>query len=194
VSKGRETKESILDDAMQIASRVGFDGLTIGTLATKTGMSKSGLFAHFNSKEQLQLQTLEHARQRFVDVVIRPTLGVTRGEKRVRALFERWLDWQADGLEGGCVFGTASVEYDDQPGAMHDAVVRQQRDWIEFIATVAGTAVSEGEFRADLDTHQFAFALQSLMFGYRHAARLLHDPAALDHTRTAFEQLLASSR
>jgi AcrR family transcriptional regulator len=194
VSKGQETKASILDGAMQIASRVGFDGLTIGTLATQTGMSKSGLFAHFNSKEQLQLQTLDHARDRFMDLVVRPTLKVIRGEKRVRALFERWLDWETDALAGGCVFATASVEYDDQPGPMHDALVRQQRDWTDFIATVAGTAVSEGEFRADVDTQQFAFSVQSVMFGYRHAARLLHDPEALVHARAAFEQLLETSR
>ena len=194
MSKGQETKASILDGAMQIASKVGFDGLTIGQLAAQTGMSKSGLFAHFNSKEQLQLQTLDHARDRFMDLVVRPTLAVTRGEKRVRALFERWLDWETDTLAGGCIFATASIEYDDQPGAMHDALVRQQRDWTEFIATVAGTGVSEGEFRADLDTRQFAFSLQAVMLGYRHAARLLHDPEALDHSRAAFEQLLATSR
>ena len=194
MSKGQETKTTILDGAMQIASKVGFDGLTIGHLAAQTGMSKSGLFAHFNSKEQLQLQTLDHARSRFMDLVVRPTLAVTRGEKRVRALFERWLDWETDALAGGCVFAAASIEYDDQPGPMQDALVRQQRDWTEFIATVAGTAVSEGEFRSDLDTGQFAFSLQSVMLGYRHAARLLHDPQALERTRAGFEQLLDASR
>ena len=125
---------------------------------------------------------------------MRPTLKAPRGERRVRELFDRWLDWETDALAGGCVFATASIEYDDQPGEMHDALVRQQRDWAEFIATVAGTAVSEGEFRADLDAKQFAFSLQSLMFGYRHAGRLLNDPEALDRTRAAFEQLLDSSR
>ena len=103
-------------------------------------MSKSGLFAHFRSKEQLQLQTLDHAVSRFTDVVVRPTLKAPRGESRVRELFERWLDWETDSLAGGCVFATAAIEYDDQPGEMHDALVRQQRDWTEFIATVAGTA------------------------------------------------------
>ena len=194
MSKGQETKESILDGAMQIASTVGFDGLTIGQLATQTGMSKSGLFAHFRSKEQLQLQTLDHARDRFMDLVVRPTLKVPRGERRVRELFQRWLDWETDALAGGCLFASASIEYDDQPGAMHDALVRQQRDWTEFIATVAGTAVSEGQFRVDLDTRQLAFSLLAIMLGYRHAARLLHDPEALEHTRAAFEQLLDSSR
>ena len=112
----------------------------------------------------------------------------------MRELFERWLDWETDALAGGCIFVAASIEYDDQPGPMHDSLVRQQRDWTEFIATVAGTAVSEGEFRADLDTRQFAFTLQAVMLGYHHAGRLLRDPEALEHTRAAFEQLLDSSR
>jgi AcrR family transcriptional regulator len=194
MGKGEATKSSILDEALHVASRVGFEGLSIGQLAERTEMSKSGLFAHFRSKEQLQLQTLDHAVARFTDVVIRPTLRAQRGERRIRELFERWLAWEAETLAGGCVFATASTEYDDQPGPMHDALVRQQRDWMEFLATVTGTAVSEGELRADLDPGQFAFTMQSLMFGYRHAGRLLGDPDALDRTRAAFEQLLASSR
>jgi AcrR family transcriptional regulator len=194
VSKGEATKVSILDEALHVASQVGFEGLSIGQLAERTEMSKSGLFAHFRSKEQLQLQTLDHAVARFTDIVVRPTLRAPRGERRVRELFERWLDWESEALAGGCVFATAAIEYDDQPGVMHDSLVRQQRDWTELIATVAGTAVSEGEFRTDLDTRQFAFSLQSLMFGYRHAGRLLRDPDALARTRAAFEQLLASSR
>jgi AcrR family transcriptional regulator len=194
VSKGEATKTSILDEALHVASRVGFEGLSIGQLADRTEMSKSGLFAHFRSKEQLQLQTLEHAASRFTDVVVRPTLKAPRGERRIRELFERWLDWETETLAGGCVFASASIEYDDQPGPMHDALVRQQRDWTDFLSTVAATAVSEGEFRSDLDTRQFAFTWQALMFGYRHAGRLLHDPDALGRTRTAFEQLLDSSR
>jgi AcrR family transcriptional regulator len=194
VSKGQATKESILDEALHVASQAGFEGLSIGQLAERTDMSKSGLFAHFRSKEQLQLQTLDHAVAIFTDVVVRPTLKAPRGERRIRELFARWVDWESGTLAGGCVFATASIEYDDQPGAMHDSLVRQQRDWTELITTVAGTAVSEGEFRADLDTKQFAFTLQALMFGYRHAGRLLRDPDALDRTRAAFEQLLDSSR
>jgi AcrR family transcriptional regulator len=194
VSKGEATKTSILDEALHVASQVGFEGLSIGQLADRTEMSKSGLFAHFRSKEQLQLQTLDHAVARFTDIVVRPTLKAPRGEKRVRELFERWLDWETDALAGGCVFVAASNEYDDQPGAMHDSLLRQQRDWTEFIATVTGTAVSEGDFRSDVDPRQFAFTLQGLMLGYHHAGRLLRDPQALERTRAAFEQLLDSSR
>ena len=193
MSKGEETRAAILDDALAIASEVGFTGLTIGQLAEHTGMSKSGLFAHFKSKESLQLETLAWARERFTDVVIRPTLAAPRGEQRVRTLFDRWLDWETESLQGGCVFITATIEFDDQPGPMRDALVRNQQDWLDFVATVAGTAVTDGDFRADLDTEQLAFTLQGLMLGYHHAARLMHDPKALDRTRQALDQLLEAS-
>jgi AcrR family transcriptional regulator len=193
VSKGQQTKTAILDEAVGIASRVGFNALTIGQLAESTGMSKSGLFAHFKSKEALQLETLERGRERFTDLVIRPTLAAPRGIKRVRALLDNWLVWETEALQGGCIFVTGSIEYDDQPGPMRDALVRNQRDWSEFIETVARTAISEGDFRADLDVEQFAFTLQGLMYAYHHTARLLRDPRALEHTKAALEQLLVSS-
>jgi len=193
VSKGQQTKAAILDEAVGIASRVGFNALTIGQLAESTGMSKSGLFAHFRSKESLQLETLERGRERFTDLVIRPTLAAPRGIARVRALLDHWLVWETEALQGGCIFVTGSVEFDDQPGPMRDALVRNQKDWGEFIATVAGTAVSEGDVRADLDTEQFSFTLQGLMYAYHHTARLLRDPKALDHTRAALEQLIEAS-
>ena len=194
MSKGEQTRASILDVSLQLASRTGFEALTIGRLAERTEMSKSGLFAHFRSKEQLQVQTLERARERLMDVVVRPTLGAPRGEPRLRRLFDAWLAWEQDGATGGCIFVAASVEYDDQPGPVRDELVRHQRDWSEFITTVVGTGVSEGHFRDDLDARQLAFALQGLMLGYHHAHRLLGDPDALERTRTSFEQLLQSAR
>jgi AcrR family transcriptional regulator len=192
VSKGQETKTAILDEAVGIASRVGFNALTIGQLAESTGMSKSGLFAHFKSKEALQLETLERGRERFTDTVIRPTLAAPRGIARVRALFDNWLVWETEALQGGCIFVTGSFEYDDQPGPMRDAIVRNQRDWVEFIETVARAAVTEGDFRADLDVEQFAFSFQGLIYAFHHAARLLRDPKALEHTRRGLDQLLES--
>lgn len=193
MSKGQETRTAILDEALQVASRVGFNALTIGQLAEQTQMSKSGLFAHFKSKEALQLGTLGHARGRFVDNVIRPALATPRGEARVRELFERWLVW-TDLLDGGCVYVSASAEFDDQPGVMRDALVADQRDWMETLASVASTAVTTGDFRDDLDVDLFAFQVKSLMHGYHHAARLLGDERAADRTRAAFDSLLAASR
>ncbi|MFC7359713.1 TetR/AcrR family transcriptional regulator [Nocardioides astragali] len=193
MSKGVQTKTAILDEAIALASKVGFNALTIGQLAESTGMSKSGLFAHFKSKEALQLETLERGRERFTDLVIRPTLAAPRGIERVRALADAWLIWETEALQGGCIFVTGSIEYDDQPGPMRDALVRNQRDWAEFIETVTRTAVSEGDFRADLDVEQFAFSLQGLMYAFHHTARLLRDPKALEHIRRGLDQLIESA-
>lgn len=194
MGKGELTKAAILDEAVQIASRVGFGGLSIGQLADRVEMSKSGLFAHFRSKEQLQLQAMERARQRFVDVVIRPALAAPRGIARVRAVFDGWLDWTHQALQGGCIFVAAAAELDDQPGALRDALVRNERDWLEFIATVAGTAVAEGDLRDDLDLEQFAFEVHGVMLAHHHASRLLQDERAETRTRQAFESLLAGAR
>ena len=193
MSKGVETRTVILDESLQLASRIGFEALTIGHLAEQTGMSKSGLFAHFKSKEQLQLQTLDHSRTLFVDTVLRPTLTAARGLTRVRALFDNWLAWEHV-LQGGCIFVTGSAEYDDQPGPMRDALVRNQRDWLESIATVVRTAVTEGDFSEDTDPEQFAFEFNALTLAYHHASRLLDDERAGDRARVAFEALVDRHR
>lgn len=193
VGKGDATRTAILDDALRVASRLGFAGLTIGRLADDTEMSKSGLFAHFKSKQELQLQTLDHARRRFIDVAIRPALAAPRGERRVRALFDGWRTWD-DTPPGGCVFIAASVEFDDQPGPVREALVQSQRDWFELIASIVGTAVEDGEFDPDLDAHQFAFELQGIMLANHHARRLLHDARADERTQAAFESLVARAR
>ena len=192
--KGELTRTTILDEAVQIASRSGFGGLSIGQLADQVEMSKSGLFAHFRSKEQLQLQTMEHAKEKFVDVVLRPALAAPRGERRVRTLFDGWLGWAQNALEGGCIFVAAAAELDDQPGPLRDELVRNERDWLEAIATVAGTAVAEGEWREDLDLDQFAFELHGVMLSHSHANRLLRDSRAGERTRAAFDSLVAQAR
>jgi AcrR family transcriptional regulator len=194
VRKGELTRTAILDEALQVASRSGFTGLSVGGLADQTGMSKSGLFAHFGSMDQLQLQLLQRARERFVDSVVRPALSAPRGEQRVRAVFDSWLRWSNDVLDGGCIFVAAAVELDDRPGELRDALVLAERDWLELLATVAGTAVTEGDFAADLDVDQFAFEVHSLMLGHHHASRLMKDPRALAMTRRSFESIISAAR
>ena len=188
------TKVAILDEAVHIASKIGFEGLTIGQLADQAEMSKSGLFAHFKSKEQLQLQTLERARMKFVDIVVRQALATPRGVARVQALFDGWLNWTNDTLDGGCIFIAASAELDDQPGPLRDALVRNELDWLELIATVAGTAVAEGDFREDLDTEQFAYEVHGVMLADHHGSRLLRDAKTRERTRRAFDSLVAAVR
>ena len=194
MSKGVETRAAILDEATDLASRVGLGGLTIGTLATQTGLSKSGLFGHFASKEALQVEVLLRARDQFVDIVLRPTLAVPRGEARVRTLFEQWLVWQRDGLSGGCLFIDAASEFDDQDGPVRDELLRAERDKAESVMTVVRAAVSEGDFATDLDPEQFEFELESIMLGHHHHSRLMRSPDAEVHARAAFDRLVESAR
>jgi AcrR family transcriptional regulator len=193
--KGEQTRETILVHALRLATRVGFEGLTIGQLADDLKLSKSGLFAHFKSKENLQLQVLEMASRRFVDSVIRPALTTPRGERRVRALFGKWLEWEASpSLPGGCPFVAAATELDDRPGVARDFVVRSQRDWLETLANTARTAVQEGDFDAALDCEQFAHELNGIALAYTQASRLLRDPRARARADAAFEALLDRAR
>ena len=123
-------------------------------------MSKSGLFAHFRSKEQLQLETLAHARQLFIDVVIRPSLAVPNGERRLRALLDLWLAWADESLGGGCLFVAAAVELDDRPGPLRDALVASELEWRGLLRSVAQSAVDHGEFATTLDPDQFTYELR----------------------------------
>jgi AcrR family transcriptional regulator len=194
MSKGDDTREAILDEAIGLASRVGLHGLTIGSLAAQSRLSKSGLFAHFRSKESLQVQVLDHAAAMFVDAVVRPALAAPRGERRVRELFERWLAWCGADLPAGCIFIVATSEFDDEPGPVRDRVVRVQRDWMDTIATVFRTGITEGQFRADADPDQFAHELYGIVLAYHHARRLLRDPQAERRARSALERLLDAVR
>jgi AcrR family transcriptional regulator len=195
MSKGVDTRRAILEHALEVATKEGLEGLTIGRLAQDLRLSKSGLFAHFRGKEALLLQVLETARARFIEHVVKPGLAAPRGEPRVRALFESWLAWErSTALPGGCPFVTAAVELDDRPGPARDYVVQSQKDWLDVIATAARTGVQEGHFGRDFDAEQFAYEFHGIMLSYHHVARLLHDPNAETRVRRAFESLLARVR
>ncbi|HEV8174515.1 MAG TPA: TetR/AcrR family transcriptional regulator [Actinoplanes sp.] len=192
MGKGEETKAAVLDRAVDVARRVGLNGLTIGSLAEEAELSKSGLFGHFRSKEALQLQVLEHARVRFEEVVAWPALRAPRGEPRLRVLFDRWLGW--DAVPGGCPFVAAATEFDDRPGAVRDRLVRDQRDLFDMIATVFRTGVAEGHFRDDADPDQFAQDFYGVVLARHHTLRLLGDERADSRARRAFEALIAAAR
>lgn len=195
MGKGEETRQAILEHATDLATTVGLDGLSIGQLATDLKLSKSGLFAHFQSKEALQLAVVETAADRFTDQVIRPALKAPRGEPRVRALMDRWLAWGAASTSpGGCFFVAASVEVDDRPGPLRDAVARTQRDWVEFVAGAVRSGVAEGHFRDDTDPEQLAFELYGAALSFHHRARLLGEADADQRARRAVERLLAAAR
>ncbi len=191
MSKGEETQERILERALRLASRDGLEGLTIGGLATELGMSKSGLFAHFRSKEELQLQVLRTAAQRFETVVIQPTLRTARGLSRLRALLEHWLDWASDpDSPGGCIFIAAATELDDRLGAPREYLVHSQEALRSLIVRVARQAVELGELPGELEPEQVAFELWGIVLSYHHARRLLGDEKARGRAVAAFERLV----
>jgi len=192
VSKGDATRQAILARAFELATVIGVSGLTIGRLAEATGLSKSGLFAHFGSKEALEVAVVEEASRQFVQDVMVPALRKPRGEPRLRALFENWLRW--GDRPGGCFFVGASTELDDRPGPPRDALCRGIKDWVDELAKAVRIAISEGHFKSDVNPEQLAFDIYAIMLGMHTFHRFLRDPAALARTRTAFDRLLAGSR
>jgi AcrR family transcriptional regulator len=195
VSKGEETRRQILDGALAFASEVGLERVSIGVLAERTGLSKSGLFAHFQSKEALELAIIEHAADRFVEDVVSPALRAPRGEPRVRALLERWLGWsRARAMPGGCVFVTSISNAGKLPVAVRQRLVETQRDWLDTLATAVNIAIAEGHFRAELDPTQLAHELLSVAYGHHLVTRLLGPQAGDSRWHEATEHLLSRAR
>lgn len=194
VTKGAETRQAILRKGVETAYRVGLGGLTIGHLAAATGMSKSGLFAHFRSKELLQMEVLREARTEFIDTVIRPALLAPRGEPRVRELFDRWVECGRTRRPGGCLFVKAAAELDEQDGPVRDQLVRDHLDLYDSCARMFSTGIAEGQFRDDADPLQFAADLDGIMLAFYHAHRLLEDERAEARARHAFERLITDAR
>lgn len=190
--KGDRTRQSILDRAVDLASLEGLEGLTIGRLADDLGMSKSGLFAHFGSKEELQLATLEAAGERFLDEVLRPALKQPRGYPRLVAICDAWIDYIGrDVFPGGCFFAAASFEFDGRPGLVRDAIAANMHDWIGALEKAITIAKEEGHLREDVDPAQLAFELNSLFFGANFDCQLRGERKALERARRAIQDRLA---
>jgi AcrR family transcriptional regulator len=182
-TKGQQTRTAILDRAVDLASAEGLEGLTIGRLAAELQMSKSGLFAHFGSKQELQLATIEAAAERFRTAVIEPALEAPDGAPRLRAMGERYLE-HLDLYSGGCFWGATSAEYDDRPGPVRDAIAGALDAWLaelERQARIAGVEQPE----------RFAFELYAVIMGANARYRLSGDPKVFDYARGALARLEA---
>ncbi|SDL48949.1 transcriptional regulator, TetR family [Glycomyces sambucus] len=188
--KGELTRQAILDEAVRMARFSGLSGLTIGSLATAANMSKSGLYAHFKSKEALQLACMERNAEQFAEEVFRPALAKPRGIARLQAIVENWMEWYSH--PGGCLFLAASAEFDDMTGPLHDHMVGSQRLLIESLARVAATAVAEGEFTEDTDVFQVAQEVFGILVSYNWMSRILSYPDAADRAWAAFNRLTDS--
>ena len=193
--KGETTRGAVLAHALALASEVGLEGVTIGTLAERAAMSKSGLFAHFHSKEALQIAILDEAIGRFVDQVVVPSLKEPRGEPRVQALLRRWLKWaRADFMPGGCVFVASIAELDDKPGPVRDRLASCQRDWLDTLTTAIRIAVDERHFKKQTDPRQMAHEILTLAYGTHLISRLLRDPSAEKRLGRAVERIFENAR
>jgi AcrR family transcriptional regulator len=191
MSKGHQTRAAILDQALAIASQAGLSSLTIGTLAERSGLSKSGLFAHFGSKEGLQLAVMQGVRQLFSDLVFQPAMQHPPGLPRLRAIVENWLRWTGTAkLPGGCIMTAAAYEFDDCPGPVRELISQSLRELRKTLARSVRLAIDAGQLRADTDAEQLAFEICGIYAGAQLDARLFGDPQAWQRALLAFENLL----
>jgi AcrR family transcriptional regulator len=195
MNKGKQTREAILDEAIFISSKIGIKTLSIGILSTAVGMSKSGLFAHFKSKEQLQLDLLKVVASKFKENVITPSMQAPRGVERISVLGQNIIKWDnSEFMPGGCLLHTSSIEFDDRPGPVRDFLVFNQSYWIDFIARSASIAMEEGHFAGDLDIQLFAFEFHAILQSHHFSFHLLNDPQAKNRAITMIDNLIAHSR
>jgi len=194
-TKGEETRAQILAAAVEQASSAGFESLTIGSLAERTGLSKSGLFAHFGSRLELQIAALDEASRRFTEQVFLPAMKAPRGLKRLQALFDNWFMWpRRANLPGGCPIDAATREYDHRPGPMREAVLDRQRLLERELGKTIRMAMETGELAADTDPPEVAFALMGIILAYYRAQATVGDEEAERRARAAFQRLISQYR
>lgn len=192
--KGQQTRAAILDAAVALASQIGLEGLSIGALAEVTQMSKSGVFAHFGSREELQISVIREYHARFEEEVFFPALREARGLPRLRALLERWLKRVSVELDSGCIYISGAVEFDDRPGPVRDALAAMVRSWHTALERAIRLSIAEGHLRADTDAAQMLFELHGLVLALHHDARFLKSPDAMQRARRAVEGVIAQHR
>ena len=192
--KGDLTRAAIVEAALQAASRDGLEGLTIGTLAEQMRMSKSGVFAHFGSREELQLAVLKEYVHRFVDDVLRPAVSKPRGLPRLEAILERWVAFLAREMMRGCIMIAGAVEYDDVPGPQRDEMVAIITGWKHELVIAIRQAVAEGHLQARVDAHQLVFEIYGLMLAMHQDARLLRSADSAKRARAGLRRLIGDVR
>lgn len=191
--QGEQTRQAILQIAVDIASVEGLQGLSIGRLATELGMSKSGLFAHFGSKEELQLETVETAKVIFRHAVVQPTLGAKPGITRLIALCRAWFSYgEGRVFRGGCFFAAATLEFDGRPGAVCDRLIATIQDWLKFLADLIRQAQELGELDITVEPEQLAFELHALFWGANSMLHLDSNSQAIVRAKTAIHHRLTS--
>ena len=191
LQKGQQTKQAIVDAALTLAAQIGLEGLSIGALADVMHMSKSGVFAHFGSREELQISVIREYYARFADEVFFPALNEPRGLPRVRAMFANWMQRVAVEIQSGCIFISGAVEFDDRSGPVRDALASSIKTWLAAMFRAVVQAKQEGHLRTDADEAQMAFEIHGLILALHFEARFLKTPSSTHRAHTGFEHILA---
>ncbi|RYZ11627.1 MAG: TetR/AcrR family transcriptional regulator [Comamonadaceae bacterium] len=189
--KGQQTKSAIIDAALGLAAQIGLEGLSIGALAEVTQMSKSGVFAHFGSREELQISVVGEYHRRFEQEVFYPALTAARGLPRLRALFGNWMKRTSAELDSGCIYISGAVEFDDRPGPVRDALADSVNSWLAAMNRAVVQAKDEGHLRADADERQIAFEIHGLILALHYEARFLRVPGSLGRADAGFDRIVA---
>lgn len=190
MQKGQQTKATIVDAALGLATQIGLEGLSIGALAEVARMSKSGVFAHFGSREELQLSVVREYHERFETEVFYPALKAARGLPRLRALFANWMKRTSAEIDSGCLYISGAAEFDDRPGPVRDALASSVKTWLKAVHRAVTQARDEGHLSADMDANQMVFEIHGLILALQYEARFLKSSHSLDRTSRGFENIL----
>lgn len=191
MQKGQQTKAAIVDAALGLATQIGLEGLSIGALAEVMRMSKSGVFAHFGSREELQISVIREYHVRFEEEVFYPALQQVRGLPRLRALFNNWMNRTSVEIDSGCLYISGAVEFDDRPGPVRDALAGSVKTWLSAMYRAVVQAKEAGHLRGDADEYQMAFEIHGLILALHYEARFLKTPGSIDRANTGFAHIVA---
>jgi len=192
--KGQQTKAVIIDAALGLASQIGLEGLSIGALAEVTGMSKSGVFAHFGSREELQISVIREYHDRFEAEVFYPAMQQARGVPRLQAMFDNWMVQTSNEIDSGCIYISGAVEFDDRAGPVRDALASSVTSWQAAVRRAVEQAQEEGHLMHEVDPLQVAFEIHGLILALHYEARFLKVPGAADRARQGFARILERYR
>ena len=189
--KGQQTKAAIVDAAMGLATHLGLEGLSIGVVAEVTQMSKSGVFAHFGSREELQISVIREYFKQFEQGVFYPALEAPRGLPRLRVLFDKWMLLVAGEVQAGCIFISGAAEFDDRPGPVRDALASSVKTWLAAVHRAVQQAKEMGHLPTDSDESQIAFEMHGLILALHYEARFLKNAGSIARTNKGFDHVLA---
>ena len=190
LQKGQQTKAAIVDAALGLATQIGLEGLSIGAIAEVMQMSKSGVFAHFGSREELQISVVREYHARFEEEVFFPAMQQPRGIPRLRAMFSNWMQRTSIEIDSGCIYISGAVEFDDRSGPVRDALAGSVRTWLAAMDRAVVQAKEAGHLQADTDEHQVAFEIHGLILALHYEARFLKSPGSVARAHRGFDHVL----